>query len=202
MRWGVHREKRMAAAWISCPQCRLFFQREASQSACPGCGSALPPPAPPGWFYVRDRKRLGPVPQDELKALAARGQLARDDMVLREGESRWASASSVPGLFPASVATTQHVVIAEALLVEEPAPPGYTLQEALLADEPAPAAAPPVGPSSAAPTSRATWVTCPHCKVFVPVTEQEKTCPACHGDLRRRRRFPQRRPVLLHRRRP
>src|SRR5262245_1272443 len=66
----VDAEEQMAAAWISCPQCRLFFQREATQSACPGCGSTLPPPVPPGWFYVRDKKRLGPVPQEELKALA------------------------------------------------------------------------------------------------------------------------------------
>jgi hypothetical protein len=170
----------MAAAWMACPQCRLFFQREASQSACPGCGAALPPSAAPGWFYVRDKKRLGPVAEEELKALAARGQLARDDMVLREGESRWAQASTVPGLF---VPATPDAMIMDALLVEEPAPAGYALLEAVLADEPAPAS--PAAPkNSAPPTSRAVWVTCPHCHVFVPVTEQEKSCPACHKDLR------------------
>jgi serine/threonine protein kinase/Zn finger protein HypA/HybF involved in hydrogenase expression len=162
----------MAAAWISCPQCRLFFQRGDSQSACPGCGSALPAPAAPGWFYVRDKKRLGPVSQEELQALAGRGQLGRDDMVLRQGETRWAAASSIPGLFAVSV------VIAEALLVEEPDPLSL-LPEAVLAEEPAP---PP--PSVRAPTARATWTTCPHCQVFVPVTEQETRCPACGGDLR------------------
>ena len=38
--------------------------------------------------------------------------------------------------------------------------------------------------SVAPPTSRAVWVTCPHCQVFVLVTEQERSCPACHKDLR------------------
>lgn len=171
----------MAAAWMACPQCRLFFQREASQSACPGCGATLPPTAALGWFYVRDKKRLGPVPEEELKALAARGQLGRDDMVLHQGETRWAQASTVPGLFPPA---THGVRIAEALLVQEPAPPGYTVQEAVLAEESPPRSPPAVSMSSAPPTSRAVWVTCPHCHVFVPVTEQEKSCPACQKDLR------------------
>src|SRR5260221_8680116 len=114
----------MAAAWMSCPQCGLFFQRGERQMACPGCGGALPAPVVPGWFYVRDKKRLGPVPQEELRALAGRGQLSRDDMVLREGETRWAAAASVPGVFPAA-----GVVVADALLAEEPAAPGFTLQE-------------------------------------------------------------------------
>src|SRR6185312_14221139 len=101
-----------------------------------GCGVALPAPAVPGWFYVRDKTRLGPVPREELQALATRGQLGRNDMVLRQGETRWASASSVPGIFPAP-APPASVVIADALLVEEPA--WAELAEALPAEEAAPA---------------------------------------------------------------
>ena len=60
-----------------------------------------PPPAEPGWYYVRDKKKLGPVPVEELKSLAGRDQLAPGDMVLKPGESRWATASAAfPAFFP------------------------------------------------------------------------------------------------------
>ncbi len=129
----------MAWPWMSCPQCRMYFQREEWRNTCPSCNGLLPGavPAPePGWFYVRERQKLGPVSAEELRAMAARGHLARSDMVLRQGETRWGAASSVPGLFPTTL-------VAEAILVDEPSPSwpaGSEMKEALLVtdDPPAP----------------------------------------------------------------
>jgi WD40 repeat protein len=51
------------------------------------------------WYYVRDRKKVGPVPWHHLRELAAGGRLRPEDMVLADGTTRWAQAQSVAGLF-------------------------------------------------------------------------------------------------------
>ncbi len=51
------------------------------------------------WHYARQGKQLGPVSAAELKHLAAGGQIAPTDMVWKDGMAKWASASSVSGLF-------------------------------------------------------------------------------------------------------
>lgn len=51
------------------------------------------------WFYVQRGETYGPVSSAELLAAAHLGFLGPDDMVLRQGRSRWVHARSVPGLF-------------------------------------------------------------------------------------------------------
>lgn len=57
---------------------------------------------PDEWFYVADRKKMGPVPFTHLQSLAAGGQLKPADMVLQGGTTKWAAAESVAGLFQAA----------------------------------------------------------------------------------------------------
>jgi len=52
------------------------------------------------WYYVHDKKKVGPVPWARLRELAASGQLRPGDMVLSEGGTRWIQALAVQGLFP------------------------------------------------------------------------------------------------------
>src|SRR5437870_1719460 len=57
---------------------------------------------PDEWFYVKDKKKQGPVSFAQLQGLAAQGQIAPADMVLQGGTTKWAAAESVAGLFPAA----------------------------------------------------------------------------------------------------
>jgi hypothetical protein len=53
------------------------------------------------WYFTRNgRDRLGPFTSKQLRQLAATGQLVPTDMVLKEGNSRWVEAGSIPKLFP------------------------------------------------------------------------------------------------------
>src|SRR5262245_16691575 len=52
------------------------------------------------WYYVRDGAQTGPVSFDELKVVAASGQIAAGDLVWQEGTPDWVPARSVAGLFP------------------------------------------------------------------------------------------------------
>jgi serine/threonine protein kinase len=51
------------------------------------------------WYYARDKRRVGPLPWDELLALVRSGQLHPTDMILEQGADKWQSAQTVPGLF-------------------------------------------------------------------------------------------------------
>jgi len=55
---------------------------------------------PSQWFYVRDKKRIGPVSWEQLQQLARGGQLAPTDMVLQEGSPRWQTVAELSGLLP------------------------------------------------------------------------------------------------------
>ncbi len=51
------------------------------------------------WFYTHDNEQQGPVSAAELKELAARGKLSRQDLVWAEGMSEWKPAGRMKGLF-------------------------------------------------------------------------------------------------------
>src|SRR5271154_3369534 len=55
---------------------------------------------PDEWFYVQDKKKMGPVSLVQLRDLVAQGQIGRTDMLLQGGTTRWLTAESVEGLFP------------------------------------------------------------------------------------------------------
>jgi predicted Zn finger-like uncharacterized protein len=42
-----------------------------------------------GWYYVQDKKKIGPVPLSQLLQLQSEGVLKPEDMVLQEGTRQW-----------------------------------------------------------------------------------------------------------------
>ena len=60
---------------------------------------------PDSWFYIRDKKKMGPVGRAALQQLALGGQIRPTDMVMQEGAGKWQAAAEVPGLFPSKPAT-------------------------------------------------------------------------------------------------
>jgi hypothetical protein len=67
-------------------------------SPAPVPTSALPRPV--GWYYVKEKKKYGPVSREQLGEMAFAGQIIREDMVLPPGGAKWLPAGSVDGLFP------------------------------------------------------------------------------------------------------
>jgi hypothetical protein len=58
------------------------------------------------WYYMPASsigKKQGPVTDEELKALADRGQLRPDDKIWREGMDGWKVAKAIKGLFPVTL---------------------------------------------------------------------------------------------------
>jgi tetratricopeptide (TPR) repeat protein len=98
--------------WSTCPRCKVVFQVPEGAPApalCPGCSVQPVTVAEPGWFYARNRQKVGPVSREQLQQLAASGQLKPDDMVLQEGSRNWVPARSVPGVFVATAETVEDI---------------------------------------------------------------------------------------------
>jgi len=51
------------------------------------------------WYYAKNKQKVGPVTFEQLKELVRSGELARTNMVLRQGTPKWIEASQVDGLF-------------------------------------------------------------------------------------------------------
>ena len=52
------------------------------------------------WYYAQQGQRQGPVAEDQLKQLAASGQLKPTDKVWKQGMAAWTQASEIEGLIP------------------------------------------------------------------------------------------------------
>lgn len=53
------------------------------------------------WHYVQNGKSLGPVPEEQLKAMLTSGTLRPNDLVWHEGMANWTAIQEVPELQPA-----------------------------------------------------------------------------------------------------
>ena len=84
------------------------------------------------WYIARDKKKLGPYPTQQMKAMAGTGQLLPSDMVLQDGSTQWKPASQVQEFFPASGSASP------------PPPPLFPGPEPAVPSLPLPAAAVPV----------------------------------------------------------
>ena len=51
------------------------------------------------WYYAKDKQRVGPVTEAQLKELVRSGELSRTDMVWKQGMAKWMQAGQVQGLF-------------------------------------------------------------------------------------------------------
>lgn len=58
------------------------------------------------WYYTRQGQRIGPVSTEQLKQLAAAGQLAADDHIWNQGMASWTPARDINGLIPSAVVPT------------------------------------------------------------------------------------------------
>jgi len=52
------------------------------------------------WYYNKGDKRHGPATIEQLRQVAASGQLEPTDLVWKKGMAEWTSASGVKGIFP------------------------------------------------------------------------------------------------------
>ena len=50
------------------------------------------------WYIARGKQKVGPHTYEEMRQMAASGQLLPSDMVLNEGSRQWVHAGDVPGL--------------------------------------------------------------------------------------------------------
>jgi serine/threonine protein kinase/peroxiredoxin len=107
-------------SWLSCPQCRVFFQPQNSsatgESKCPSCGKVVRNSAVKDdslWFYVHNKAKVGPVAWAQVRELAGQGRLARTDMLLREGSGKWVKADTIDGLFSSTAHDSNNVAVAE-----------------------------------------------------------------------------------------
>lgn len=66
------------------------------------------------WHYVQDGKSLGPVPEEQLKALLAAGTLRPTDLVWHDGMASWTAAQGVPELQPLAPAPPPKPMVYEA----------------------------------------------------------------------------------------
>jgi len=57
------------------------------------------------WYYSKGGQRQGPVGSEQLKTLAATGQIQASDLVWKEGMGQWVEARKVKGLVPPAQAT-------------------------------------------------------------------------------------------------
>jgi hypothetical protein len=64
------------------------------------------------WYFRKDGQEHGPVTSDDLRMLASLGMLHPTDAVRKADMNRWAAASAIKGLFPASKLPVQTVPIA------------------------------------------------------------------------------------------
>ena len=60
-----------------------------------------PDPTSQQWFHANGGQQQGPVSTEQLKQLAASGQLHPGDPVLKDGMGQWVEARKIKGLFPA-----------------------------------------------------------------------------------------------------
>ncbi len=100
------------------------------------------------WYYAQGGERKGPVSDQQLKELAASGELSPDDAVWAEGMGRWVKARSISGLFLPKSATPPPLPI--------PKPPVSTATPAVPPIQPARSAEAP--PPPVAPVRSATRI--------------------------------------------
>jgi uncharacterized RDD family membrane protein YckC len=53
-----------------------------------------------GWYVGRNGEKSGPLSPDQLRRMAATGQLAPGDLVWKQGMADWVQAATIRGLFP------------------------------------------------------------------------------------------------------
>jgi hypothetical protein len=58
------------------------------------------------WFLAKDKKKVGPFTADDLRQMVSRKSIEPTDMLLQDGATHWALASTLAWLFPNQVVQT------------------------------------------------------------------------------------------------
>lgn len=93
------------------------------------------------WYFIRDRKKVGPVAWEQMQELSAAGRLQPTDMIMKAGAQKWHAAAAVAGLFSDRPA--------ELLQAGPQSPTGRA--------RPKPATTPPVQPAPQLPVAADQW---------------------------------------------
>jgi hypothetical protein len=75
---------------------------------------------PPIWYYARGTERVGPITLEQLRALAASGQLRPEENVWTDGMPQWAPAGSRPELFGDAAGATGTAVLPPRAMAQMP----------------------------------------------------------------------------------
>src|SRR5262245_11522378 len=110
----------------TCPHCQNVFSAPeaalASAFLCPHCQQTVQVPATTTasrWFVSRVKKKSGPYTWRQLLSLAQRGDIARDDLLLKEGTQQWVRAETMPLLFANAPAPPTPMTETSAVVVKE-----------------------------------------------------------------------------------
>jgi hypothetical protein len=74
------------------------------------------------WHFSRNGQSEGPISSDQLKQMAAAGELAPADMIWKDGMADWVPASKIKGLFGGGVTTAVRPATAAQRVAAAPAP--------------------------------------------------------------------------------
>lgn len=66
------------------------------------------------WSYIQSGKTVGPVTEEDLRALFVSGQLRADDLVWHQGLADWTKAGEFPELRPPRIALAEPAAAAQA----------------------------------------------------------------------------------------
>jgi hypothetical protein len=125
----------MSVARIVCRVCKSAFAIDLTKmpklAFCPECGLTYPVPSSSGgdsWYYAKGPQKFGPISFDQLRQMAAKGDLQPTDLLLQAGTVQWQAAFEVDGLsFVSPVATASATVTKERTIATvAPSPPTST----------------------------------------------------------------------------
>lgn len=83
---------------IPCLACRIAtpVPQEAAAVSCRACGTALPPPAQPAWFMLRDGSQFGPYTTGQLAGYIAERRILPNDSVWYHGATMRLDVNQLP----------------------------------------------------------------------------------------------------------
>jgi hypothetical protein len=136
-------------ATLICPRCHRVITLPASSGArltCSHCQSPVDIASEKAarWFVSQQNQKSGPYSWRTLLALASRGDLDPDAMLIKEHSERWLRAGTLRALFASEpAAKTADVAAPTAVLPQEPQPTQSNPKSAAAAPPPAPPPGPP-----------------------------------------------------------
>ena len=121
---------------IPCLACRIVtpVPQETAAVSCRGCGTALPPPAQPAWFMLRDGSRFGPYTTGQLAGYVAERRILPNDSVWYQGAAMRLDVNQLPAFGEVDERSAPQTDIAQSQPLPGPLPPAPAETVSLPAD--------------------------------------------------------------------